>query len=589
MRSHIGQSHLLLFSLFSFFFSTSIAQFVVDGRKNTSPWGRLEDQVLCADDQLTIRMDLGMQPKLWLDAMDVKSGSEPTPGSRIDTWLDKSGNNYTVIAPVLDLRPAYDPAGINGLPAIMFGMDNLPDGMELLNTSEDNFFENDWSIAVLGEGKDRTAGTADLIGNTTGEANGWSFGFNNDGTSRTSIGNNLQQSALVRVRPYTFITVVVKEGNQLKTYIDGILDTEITIPNGVMVTLNKAIYLGQADGGTTSSDNFHKGAIAEVLMFDRAINESERIQLEGYLANKWMSNENLSLTHPYKTFSPLNIIMKTPSDSVFEFTSYHQEFLFNPTKASDFGDFTFTTKGETVPSDTITILVTAELSTPENAISYSINNTPFSTAQEATVSYGNSITLRANFGGEYQWQSIKSGNYLPENTDPTILSAESGFEMGEWELYYYQGGCLNSDKVYRFNITEPNPTVYNIPGVIEAENFISKSPIIKIENGGSNKYITSITNNTFTEYNVDIKKSGDYDVTILASAAPNEGGRAYISINGVKKSLFDITSSTSSTNYLEFQKTVTFGDVGIIVLRLEYETNNAKAFNIDKIEFKSSC
>ena len=63
--------------------------------------------------------------------------------------------------------------------------------------------------------------------------------------------------------------------------------------------------------------------------------------------------------------------------------------------------------------------------------------------------------------------------------------------------------------------------MYNIPGVIEAENFIAKSPIIKIENGASNKNITSITNNTFTEYNVDINKAGVYDVIISAAAAPS--------------------------------------------------------------------
>ena len=305
MRTRIRKSRFLLFPLFLFIFSSSIAQFVVEGRKNTSPWGVLEDQVLCADDQLTIRIDLGMEPKLWLDAMDINSGSEPAPGARIDKWQDKSGNNYTIVAPTLDLQPSYDPAGFNGLPAVMFGMDNLTDGLELFDTSEDDFFEDDWSIAILGEGKDRTVGTADLIGNTTAEANGWSFGFNNEGTSRTSMGNNLQQSALIRSRAISFITVVVKEGNQFKTYVDGSIRHEITIPNGVMVTLNKAIYLGQADGGTTSSNNFHKGAIAEVLIFDRSINESDRIQLEGYLANKWMSNQNLSITHPYKTFSPL--------------------------------------------------------------------------------------------------------------------------------------------------------------------------------------------------------------------------------------------------------------------------------------------
>lgn len=586
MKTNKLQCPFILFPFLLLLFSSTVAQqFTVEARLNSKPWGVLENQILCANDQLTLRMDLGLKPKLWLDAMDVNPGIEPTPGTRIDKWQDKSGNNFTVVAPNVNLKPSYDPAGFNGLPAVMFGMDNAPDGMELFDTSEDDFFEGDWSIAILGEGRDRTVGRADLIGNITSGTNGWFFRFDDKGQSQTGVGSNLQTSTVVRPRPYSFITVLVKEGNRFRTYIDGVLDKDFTIANGVALTLNKAIYLGQADGGTTTGDNFHKGPIAELLVFDRTIAASERIQLEGYLANKWLSNANLSVSHPYKTFSPLNIIMKTPSDSVFEFTSYHQEFLFNPTKASDYGDFTFTAKGETVPSDTITIQVTAELSTPENAISYSINNTGFTKAKEATVSYGNTIALKATFGGDYQWQSIASGRYLPENTDPVITSVESGFEMGEWELYYYQGGCLNSDKAYRFNVKGPNPTVYDIPGVLEAENFISKSPIIKIENGGSNKNITSITNNTFTEYNVDVIESGMYEVIVSASAAAAAGGSVKVSVDGNVVGTLNITSTTSWTNYMEFRQDVTINAGGTTV-RLDYETTNVYAFNVDKIEFK---
>ncbi len=587
MKTSILQSRNFLIPFLLLLFSSSLAQqFTVEARKNTKPWAVLEDQVLCAEDQLTIRISLGMEPMLWLDAMDINSGSEPAPGSRIDKWQDKSGNNYSVVAPTLDLRPAYDPVGFNGLPAVMFGMDNLPDGLELFDTTEDDFFENDWSIAILGEGKDRTAGTADLIGNMTSGANGWFFRFNEEGASELGVGTTIQQSTSLRSRPYSFITVLVKQGDQFKTYVDGVLDKNYTIPNGVTMTLNEAIYLGQADGGITTGDNFHKGPIAELLVFDRSIDELERVQLEGYLANKWMSNENLSVSHPFKTFSPLNVIMRTPSDSIFEFTTYHEEFLFDPTDASDFGDFIFTPKGESEPSDTISIRVTAELSTADNAISYSINNTMFRQAKEATVSYGNTIILKPTFGGDYQWQSIESGRFVPENTDPTIVSTESGFEMGEWELYYYQGGCLNSDKVYRFNVKGPSPAVYDIPGIVEAENFISKSPIIKIENGGSNKIISSITNNTFTEYNIDVKKSGDYEVTVSASAAPSTGGTLQFSLNGLMIGSIEVPSTQGWTTYTEFKKIITIDDVGAGKLRLDFNTANTYAFNIDKLEFK---
>lgn len=586
MKTSVLQSRYFLIPFLLFIVSTSLAQlFVVEARKNTSPWGVLNDQVLCADDQLLIRIDLGMKPKLWLDAMDINSGIEPTPGSRINNWQDKSGNNFTIVAPNLELRPSYDPTGFNGLPAVMFGMDNQPDGLELFDASEDDFFENDWSIAILGQGKERASGVADLIGNATAGANGWSFGFNDLGLAQTKIGSNLKQTGSPRERPYTFITVLIKEGNRFRTYIDGVLEEDFIIQDGVTISVNTALYLGQANGGDIVGERYHKGAIVELLVFDRSIDHTERINLEGYLANKWMSNENLSVSHSFKTFSPLNVLMKTPADSVVEFTSYHQEFLFDPTKASDFGDFTFTPKGESVPSDTINIRVTAELSTPENAISYAINNTAFTQGKEATVSFGNTIVLKPTFGGDYQWQAPE-GRYLPENTNPTIVSVESGYDSGMWEIYYYQGGCLNSDKAFQFNVKSPSSIVSDIPGVLEAENFISKSPIIKIEDGGSNKNISSIKNNSFTEYNVDIKTAGDYEVAVWTSTAADAGGTLQLSFNGSVIGAMEIPSSTGWTTYKEYKTTITINDISSGKLRLDFTTTNAYAFNIDKLEFK---
>ena len=45
--------------------------------------------------------------------------------------------------------------------------------------------------------------------------------------------------------------------------------------------------------------------IAEVIIFDRILNQSERVQLEGYLAHKWnLADEILPDSHPHSEQSP---------------------------------------------------------------------------------------------------------------------------------------------------------------------------------------------------------------------------------------------------------------------------------------------
>ena len=58
-------------------------------------------------------------------------------------------------------------------------------------------------------------------------------------------------------------------------------------------------------GGYATRNERSTCEIAEVMVFDRELNQGERAQLEGYLAHKWrLSEEVLPPAHPYYSASP---------------------------------------------------------------------------------------------------------------------------------------------------------------------------------------------------------------------------------------------------------------------------------------------
>lgn len=57
-------------------------------------------------------------------------------------------------------------------------------------------------------------------------------------------------------------------------------------------------------GGYYSSSEFSKCQVAEFLVYDRVLEEEERMRVESYLAHKWGHEAWLDDDHPYKTSSP---------------------------------------------------------------------------------------------------------------------------------------------------------------------------------------------------------------------------------------------------------------------------------------------
>ncbi len=469
--------------------------FSIQASKNGEDWRELENTVACVGDEIQLKLAADIKPKLWLDAMDVNQGAEPANGALIDQWFDKSGNGYTVNATNDDLRPKYDATGMNGLPAIQFGASDNADGLELFDTTEDDFFEEDWTVILVGKGS-LMGNWSDLIGSNTSAsaADGWSFRFSAAGRTLTTFGD-INMHGRTYKDSYTFIITISKEANRIKLQINNRLIEEFSIDPSTKLTLGEAIYLGQASGGNPATGRYHKGPIAELLTFDYKISDQEQNYLEGYLAQKWKITTELPESHPYKNSSPVVVTMESPDGSLLDLTNFQNSYVIPLDFDSDFGDYSFTKQDCTSPTVETSILNGAILDGQSNGIKYSIDNTAFEVANEVFVEDGKNIRLQPNYeiDTEYQWE-MPDGTKLPFNTNPE-LTMNSEDHKGIWELRFTPKKCLTADHVFNFEIKDS-------PIVSISSKTIKPSSVFLYPNSASDKI------------NIEGLLEGDYVITI---------------------------------------------------------------------------
>ena len=221
---------------------------------------------------------------LWLDADDVNGNcSNPSTGSTLATWYDKSGNTNNATQSG-SAKPSYIANAVNGKAAVNFFSDYMDIGD--LNTDMGTLFlvlslnstitystsgvspfmsdiaHSDWRGIWLGN----------LTGSLTNETITINRGSNKLGL--TNAGSIAQDEA--------FIISVPWNGSQYELNFNGELMPLTTLGTHAIHNMSD-VSLGRGQVG----EYYYEGKILELVAYSKGLGSQERRNVERYLAQKW--------------------------------------------------------------------------------------------------------------------------------------------------------------------------------------------------------------------------------------------------------------------------------------------------------------
>lgn len=218
--------------------------------------------------------------ELWLDANDISglnNGDELT-----GSWPDRSGNGHDASQSDASYLPLYINPGINGMPAVRFDgisdSDFLDDPHAYDARTVFSVFRVDGSLQAGGE-------LAQLWGNygegvhvaadprSGGNVRGWSF----DGD------NSMNAAARYALSGDTYGTYVQNDNTVQWTYDQAeLLAVEFEVTQSINRQIIGSLFPSFAPGAHQFG-----GDIAELIVFNSSLNNTQRIIVENYLAAKY--------------------------------------------------------------------------------------------------------------------------------------------------------------------------------------------------------------------------------------------------------------------------------------------------------------
>jgi len=271
---------------------------------------------------------------LWLDAKDICGNGTtiPSDGALVASWTDKSGygNNATNVSlpgGVSNGNVVYASSGLNSLPSLKFNNTQYLSGtISITNTT------NSISIfAVCSVNNQRWLARLIVLGVSGGNyTNAGSVGLLRGGYDYDNFGNLLSSNWLCSYRGTNAIGRFGPSPSTSRPYLhetwyDGSSGNMLIQQGAATITYTAPstgnfnisnFMIGQdldpPDYTNLSSLAWFSGCISEILVYNAALNTTDRQYVEGYLSWKWGLQSNLSTNHPYGSsppagFSPINL------------------------------------------------------------------------------------------------------------------------------------------------------------------------------------------------------------------------------------------------------------------------------------------
>ena len=220
---------------------------------------------------------------------------EPNNNAGIGRWNDRNPQslikNHATQTVALFQQPLYKTGAINGLPALYFNSrEATATDHYLVSSLNIDYTElNDVTIFMVYQLSTANSNTNYcLLGNDNGSFDRFLCPryAPNSTTGTTSSGSTNVTVSAINTTAATIASMVLRNGgasNSSAVYVNGASAATFTESHSNSGTSN--FYIGAV--GNSSPTGFFNGYIAECIVFNRALKNEERRDVEKYLSNKW--------------------------------------------------------------------------------------------------------------------------------------------------------------------------------------------------------------------------------------------------------------------------------------------------------------
>lgn len=214
---------------------------------------------------------------LWLDASQITGVPE---GSAVSAWNDASGQGHHAIQLLLQNRPTYRSAALNGRPALRF--DGSNDYLRIAGS----IVSGTQARTVLFVARPDVVGNKGIVDLGNGATPGAGFlitpeyGVRVNGGSRLWLPSASTQEAQIGVVQFVGTTTT-----GVSLWINGTLRSPTSTIAAAIQTSGSG-SVGTWTAGPVGSNNFD-GDIAEIIVYSRALSADERQGVQQYLDTKY--------------------------------------------------------------------------------------------------------------------------------------------------------------------------------------------------------------------------------------------------------------------------------------------------------------
>jgi prepilin-type N-terminal cleavage/methylation domain-containing protein/prepilin-type processing-associated H-X9-DG protein len=239
----------------------------------------------------------------WLKADGITGISD---GGKISTWADASGKTNHAVQNTSGNQPVLKTGTLNKLPVVRFDR-TQPQYLSFASP----LLPADARLGLFAVATPVSeAVSGGLIAQyAQGQAGRTIFTMNQNTDGSTSEGrcnaffesmNNASNSINFPFTNSLLIEVVNDAtANGFKAYKNGTVQGQSTVASvytGANTEIGRYVYGGASYG--------YNGDLAEIILFNTAVQNSDRQKIEGYLAWKWGLQAQLPATHPYSAYAP---------------------------------------------------------------------------------------------------------------------------------------------------------------------------------------------------------------------------------------------------------------------------------------------